>query len=138
MTKDMLKEFETNTGLVGDEAIRELIWLATGRVIPADQPLQLSDYSIPITHSLINRLAVIGLAGVAHKARRGSEKASMYLVDRGMGTPEAPFKEQLNTLNLEEATALLKQELKGGLNINDALAGDIVSRLAQKDVEHNG
>ena len=138
MTKDLLKDFEAQTGLSGDEAIRELIWLATGRVIPQEQPLQLSDYSIPITHSLINRLAVIGLAGVTHKARRGSEKGCMYLVDRGLGTPHQPFREQVNDMTLEQAQELLKAELKGGLNINDALAGDIVSRLAKKDSEHHG
>jgi len=135
---DLLKDFETMTGLVGDEAIRELIWLATGRVIPKEQPLTLADYSIPITHSLINRLAVVGLAGVTHKARRGCAKSSTYLVDRCLGTPSAPFKEQVNELTLDEAEALLKQEFQGSLKINDALASDIVSKLIQKDRETNG
>lgn len=130
-------ELEGNVG-IGDEIMREFIWLATGRVIPPGQKIQISDFCIPITETLINRLAVLGLATAAFKTRRGSEKSAHYLVDRCLGQSVKPFKEQVNDLNLDDAKAMLLKEFKDGLGINDALASDIVKRLMESDKKDHG
>jgi hypothetical protein len=117
-----------------DAAMREFIELATGRKLPSNHPITIADFSIPITQALIGRLAVLSLAGLAYRARRGSEKAQMYLVDRCLGTPQKPFKESVNDLDMDETLQWLAQELKGGLQINDRLAEDIVERLAKADL----
>lgn len=137
--KELLEGFvNINEGFVGDEIFREFVWLATGRVIPPGHKLQLSDFSIPITETLINRLAVLGLATLAYKTRRGSEKSSMYLTDRCLGQAVKPFKEAVNDMSLEDAEKMLLEEFKGGLGINDTLASDIVKKLVKKDMESNG
>jgi len=46
---------------------------------------------VGITEDLVRELALQGLATLYHSARRGSEKAAMYLVDRLLGTPDQPF-----------------------------------------------
>lgn len=133
--KDIL-ELEGNT-CISDQIMAEFIWLATGRVIPAGQKIQLSDFSCPITETLINRLAVLGLATLAFKTRRGSEKSSQYLVDRCLGQAVKPFREQLEDMNLEQAVEMLKGEFKGNLDINESLANDIVQRLVAADNKAN-
>lgn len=119
--------------IVGDAAIKEFIYLATGRTLSIDQKINLHDLNVPITESLISRLAILSLSTLAYRARRGSEKASMYLVDRCLGACDRPFREQVNELSMDEAKEQLITEFCGSLNINRKLASDMVERMLDGD-----
>jgi hypothetical protein len=121
--------YEKNPGLMVDVAIREFIYMATGRELP-DRDLQITDLSLPITEGLVRRLAIIGLSGVVWHARRGSLSASTYLVDRLLGSPDQPFESKVERMGLEETQGHLKDELVAS-GISAHIAEQMVQRLAR-------
>ena len=63
---------------------------------------------VGITEPLLRELAIQGLASIYYHARRGNLKASMYLVDRLLGTPERPFSATLKDMTEDEVRAELQ------------------------------
>ena len=122
-------------GLNKDSIMIEFIELATGKQIPRGHKLTVADLNIPISQTLINRLAVLSLATLAYKARRGCTKSSIYLTDRCLGTPQAPFRESVEEMNIDTAKAQLVKEFQGALQVNESLANDIVERLMAADIK---
>jgi hypothetical protein len=125
-----MKQTEEGSAVVDhDAALREFIYLASGRVIPAEQKLNLADICVPISESLIQRLAVIALATLAYKARRGSEKASIYLADRALGVCDKPFREKLPELTMDDARSMIIREFSESLNLSPDLAASMVDKM---------
>ena len=119
--------------IVNDAALREFIYLSSGKQLPADQKISLNDLNVPITESLISRLAVLSLATLAYRARRGCFKSSAYLTDRCLGACDRPFREAVQEMPLDEAKEQLIQEFCGSLNINRKLASDMVEKMLEQE-----
>lgn len=126
-----MKQVEEGNGNVidHDAAIKEFIYLASGRIIPAEQKLSLTDICVPISESLIQRLAVIALATLAYKARRGSEKASIYLADRALGVCDKPFREKVREVTIDDAREMIIREFSESLNLAPELAASMADKM---------
>lgn len=129
-TNDPLRE---GLALARDEAMREFIEFATGEPISPNRAVTSHDYNIPASESLVKRLAIMGLATLAYRARRGDTRSSMYLVDRCLGTPDKPFVEVVANMTLDQAQqALFKELVESG--ITEPLAKQMVESFSQKRV----
>ena len=124
--------------IVNDQALREFVYLSSGKQLPENHKVSLHDLNVPITESLISRLAVLSLATLAYRARRGCFKSSAYLTDRCLGACDRPFREQVNELSMDEAKEQLIKEFCGSLNINRRLAEDMLSRMIDNERDLSG
>jgi hypothetical protein len=125
-----MKQTEEGSAVVDhDAALKEFIYLASGKVIPAEQKLTLADICVPISESLIQRLAVIALATLAFKARRGSEKASIYLADRALGVCDKPFREKVREVTIDDAREMIIREFSQSLNLTPDLAASMADKM---------
>ena len=84
---------------------------------------------MPITESLISRLAIISLSTLAYRARRGCTKSSMYLTDRCLGACDLPFRDQVQSVDMDTAKEMLIKEYTEGLGVTRSLAEDMIQRM---------
>jgi hypothetical protein len=117
--------------LARDEAMREFIEFAMGEPLPTNRAVTSADFNIPADENLVKKLAVMGLATLAYRARRGDTRSAMYLVDRCLGTPDKPFVEKVANMNLSEAQTALKTELLDS-GISEKLADQMVESFSQQ------
>jgi hypothetical protein len=85
---------------------------------------------VGITGDLVREMAMQGLATIYHHSRRGNLKASMYLVDRLLGTPDKPYSEQLEEQSPDEVKTSLVEILTHEGGFSAELATRIVEVLA--------
>ena len=111
-----------------DRCFREFYTFATGRSIPDDRPIQIIDFNISITQSLVNRLAIVGLSAITYHARRGSLKAGQYLTDRALGSCERPFNERVMEMTEEQAKMELLNEFTSA-GLSPTLSAQLMDRL---------
>lgn len=92
-------------------AAREFVEFVTGKPLPEDQP---NPDAVPVklSEDLIRSMARQGLATILYHCRRGNLRAAIYLVDRCLGTPDAPFQEKVKKMTREEAKLALANALR--------------------------
>lgn len=67
--------------------------------------------NVQITKVMMKGLAIIALGSLVHASRRGNVRASMYILDRFLGTPDKPFQDEVAAMSEEQVKARLREEL---------------------------
>lgn len=110
-----LKDFSerdtpAKTKLAPGVAAREFVEFVTGKKV--EQDINPDDVPIKLSEDLIRAMARQGLATILYHCRRGNLRAAEYLVNRCLGTPDAPFQEKVKKMTREEAELALANALR--------------------------
>jgi hypothetical protein len=120
-----------------DEPMQEMLEYLTGTRPETEAQTKKVLKTARVTVEFLNLMCITGFATLFALARRGDRRASQYLIDRFMGLPDRPFREEVQAMDALTSAKTLYRELKAcGHSAPEALAQ--VERLSARALSTAG